>query len=83
MVAAMANRKRLIRFIRGVDPDLVLGPRPNDYHPDHRYCAQLLRDAAYMLTVPNVCQDVDPMTDNPDVRVASVHVRRTGRGSRR
>lgn len=61
----MANRRRIIRFIREVDPDLVLGPRPNDYHPDHRYCAQLLRDAAYMLIVPNVCPDTPPLDENP------------------
>lgn len=61
----LANRRRLIRFIREVDPDLVLGPRPNDYHPDHRYCAQLLQDAAYMLIVPNICPDTPPLETNP------------------
>ncbi|WP_224337694.1 PIG-L deacetylase family protein [Haloprofundus halobius] len=61
----LANRRRLIRFVRKVDPDLVLGPRPNDYHPDHRYCAQLLQDAAYTLIVPNVCPDTPPLEANP------------------
>ncbi|MFB6138994.1 MAG: PIG-L deacetylase family protein [Halosimplex sp.] len=61
----LENRRRLIRFVREVDPDLVLGPRPNDYHPDHRYCARLLRDTAYMLIVPNVCPDAEPMDENP------------------
>lgn len=61
----MENRRRLIRFVRDVDPDLVLGPRSNDYHPDHRYCAQLLQDAAYMLIVPNVCPDTEPLDANP------------------
>jgi LmbE family N-acetylglucosaminyl deacetylase len=59
------NRRKLIRYVRQVDPDLVLGPRPNDYHPDHRYTAQLLRDAAYSLIVPNVCPDTDPLDANP------------------
>ncbi|MFB6206461.1 MAG: PIG-L deacetylase family protein [Haloglomus sp.] len=59
------NRRRLIRFVREVDPDLVLGPRPNDYHPDHRYAAQLLQDAAYMLIVPNVCPGTPPLDSNP------------------
>lgn len=63
--ATLEHRERLIRFIRDVGPDLVLGPRPNDYHPDHRYCATLLRDAAYMLIVPNVCSDVEPMDETP------------------
>ncbi|ELZ26909.1 LmbE family protein [Halosimplex carlsbadense 2-9-1] len=62
---ALEHRNRLTRFVREVDPDLVLGPRPNDYHPDHRYAAELLRDTAYMLIVPNVCPDTPPMDDNP------------------
>jgi len=59
------HRRRLIRFVREIDPDLVLGPRPNDYHPDHRYTAELLRDTAYMLIVPNVCPDTPPLDHNP------------------
>lgn len=69
----LANRRRLIRFIRKVDPDLVLGPRPNDYHPDHRYCAQLLQDAAYLLIVPNVCPDTPPMDENPVIGYVADH----------
>lgn len=59
------NRKRFIRSLREFDPDVVLGPRPNDYHPDHRYCAQLLQDAAYMLIVPNVCPDTPALDESP------------------
>ena len=33
--------------------DLVISPRPNDYHPDHRYTGVLVQDAAYMVTVPH------------------------------
>lgn len=69
----LTNRKRLIRFIRRVDPDLLLGPRPNDYHPDHRYTAQLLRDAAYSLIVPNICPSVAPMADNPVIGYVADH----------
>lgn len=61
----LPTRQKLIRYVRRVNPDLVLGPRPNDYHPDHRYTAELVRDTAYMLIVPNVCPDVEPMDDNP------------------
>src|SRR6266849_2028392 len=49
----LANRREVIRIIREFEPDLVLSPRPNDYHPDHRYTAILVQDAAYMVTVPN------------------------------
>ncbi|WP_101295822.1 PIG-L deacetylase family protein [Halegenticoccus soli] len=69
----LANRRRFIRFIREVDPDLVLGPRPNDYHPDHRYCAQLLQDAAYMLIVPNVCPNTPSLSANPVIGYVADH----------
>ena len=32
-------REQIIRLIREWKADLVLGPRTNDYHPDHRYTA--------------------------------------------
>jgi LmbE family N-acetylglucosaminyl deacetylase len=40
--------------MREFSPHLVMVHRPNDYHPDHRYTSQLVQDASYMLTVPNV-----------------------------
>jgi LmbE family N-acetylglucosaminyl deacetylase len=43
----------------------VLGPRPNDYHPDHRYTSVLLQDAAFMVTVPNVAPDTPALRANP------------------
>ncbi|MFC6723237.1 PIG-L deacetylase family protein [Halobium palmae] len=72
----LENRHRLLRFVREVDPDLVLGPRPNDYHPDHRYCAQLVRDAAYMLIVPNVCPDTPPLDSMPVIGYVADHFRK-------
>ena len=52
----------MVRCIRsfgepGKGPDLVLLNRPLDYHRDHRYTAQLVLDATYMLTVPLMCPD--------------------------
>jgi N-acetylglucosamine malate deacetylase 1 len=52
----------LVRCIRGCGepgqgPDLVLFNRPQDYHRDHRYAAQMVLDATYMLTVPLMCPD--------------------------
>jgi N-acetylglucosamine malate deacetylase 1 len=32
----LVNRRRVIEIIRSFAPDLILSPRPNDYHPDHR-----------------------------------------------
>ena len=44
---------------------LVLGPRPLDYHPDHRYTGILLQDAAFMVTVPNIAPDTPALRQNP------------------
>jgi LmbE family N-acetylglucosaminyl deacetylase len=54
LLPTLENRTQIISLIRTFGPDLIMSPRPNDYHPDHRYTAQLIQDAAYMVTVPNV-----------------------------
>src|SRR5262249_39273974 len=69
-------RHRVIRFLRTFRPDLVLTHRPNDYHPDHRYTAQLVQDAAYMVTVPAVCPEVPYLPRNPVILYLSDDFRR-------
>ncbi len=54
LMPTLENRWRLIEIIREFGPDLVITHRPNDYHPDHRYTSQLVQDAAFTVTVPNV-----------------------------
>ena len=58
-------RHQVIRKIRQWNADIVLAPRPNDYHPDHRYTGVLVQDAAYMVVVPNVTPDTPPLRKNP------------------
>jgi LmbE family N-acetylglucosaminyl deacetylase len=58
-------RKQIIRAIRRWNADIVVAPRPNDYHPDHRYAGVLVQDAAYMVVVPNVTPDTPPLKKNP------------------
>jgi LmbE family N-acetylglucosaminyl deacetylase len=65
LVPSLNVREQIIRQIREVKADLVLGPRPNDYHPDHRYTGVLLGDAAFMVTVPNILTEVPALTKNP------------------
>jgi LmbE family N-acetylglucosaminyl deacetylase len=58
-------RKQIIRAIRQWNADIVLAPRPNDYHPDHRYASMLVQDAAYLVMVPNIVPDVLSLRKNP------------------
>src|SRR5947209_5476534 len=65
LLPTMTVREQIIRRIRQWNADVVLAPRPNDYHPDHRYTGVLVEDAAYMVVVPNVCPDTPPLYNNP------------------
>jgi LmbE family N-acetylglucosaminyl deacetylase len=65
LLPTLAVRQQIIRQMRQWNADLVLAPRPNDYHPDHRYTGILVQDAAYMVTVPNVAPDTPALRKNP------------------
>ena len=65
LMPTLENRQKVIRLIREWKADLVLSPRPYDYHPDHRNTSLLVQDAAYMVTVPFVCPDVPHLKNNP------------------
>src|SRR3989441_7648154 len=65
LLPTVENRRTLTRLIREWKADIVMGPRPNDYHPDHRYTGVLVQDAAYMVTVPFFCPDVPYLKKNP------------------
>ncbi len=61
----LENRRTICRLIRDWKAEVVIGHRPNDYHPDHRYVGVLVQDAAYMVTVPFFCPDTPHLTANP------------------
>jgi LmbE family N-acetylglucosaminyl deacetylase len=65
LLPTLEVRRQIIRAIREWKADIVLSPRPNDYHPDHRYTGVLVQDAAYMVVVPNVVSDTPPLENNP------------------
>lgn len=65
LLPTLENRRLIVRLIREWNADIVMGPRPNDYHPDHRYTGVLVQDAAYMVTVPFFCPDVPHLKQNP------------------
>lgn len=65
LMPTLEARKEVVRLLREYGADLVLTHRPWDYHPDHRYTAMLVQDAAFMVTVPFFCPDVPPLARNP------------------
>ncbi len=65
LLPTLENRKTLVRLIREWKADVVIGPRTNDYHPDHRYTGVLVQDAAFMVIVPNFCPDIPALRKNP------------------
>ena len=65
LMPTLENRFQIIRTIRDFRPDLIMTHRPNDYHPDHRYTSMLVQDAAYMVTVPNICALTPHLERNP------------------
>lgn len=65
LVPSLDVREQVIRRIRQWNADIVLSPRPNDYHPDHRYTGVLVQDASYMVTVPNLVTDTPSLRKNP------------------
>jgi LmbE family N-acetylglucosaminyl deacetylase len=65
LLPTLQVREQIIRQMRLWNADIVIAPRPNDYHPDHRYTGILVQDAAYMVTVPNTCPDTPALRKNP------------------
>jgi len=72
----LAVRLEVIRRIRRWNADLVIAPRPNDYHPDHRNTGLVVQDTAYMVVVPNVAPDTPPLRKNPVYMYAQDHFQR-------
>jgi LmbE family N-acetylglucosaminyl deacetylase len=65
LMPTLENRRRIIEVMRTFEPDLVMVHRPNDYHPDHRYTSQLVQDASYLVTVPNVVSHIPHLARMP------------------
>lgn len=65
LASSLALRDEVLRIVREYAPDVVLSPRPYDYHPDHRATAQAVCDTAYLVQVPHCCPEVPPLTSMP------------------
>jgi N-acetylglucosamine malate deacetylase 1 len=65
LMPTLENRRTVARLIRDWQADIVMGHRPNDYHPDHRYTGQLLDDTAVVVVAPFFVPDTPPTRRNP------------------
>jgi LmbE family N-acetylglucosaminyl deacetylase len=65
LLPTLENRRKIIRIIREFQSDIVITHRSNDYHPDHRNTSQIVLDAAFMVTVPNICPETPILKKNP------------------
>ena len=65
LLPTLENRLEVIRRIREWKADVVIAPRPNDYHPDHRYTGVLVQDASFLVVVPNILSSVPALENNP------------------
>src|SRR5947208_4947746 len=65
LTPSLENRKIMARMIREWQADIVLGHRPYDYHPDHRYTGVLMDDSAVVVAAPFFVPDTPPTPRNP------------------
>jgi len=65
LMPTIENRKAVIKLICDWKADIVISCRPYDYHPDHRNTAIIVQDAAYMISVPLMVPDGEPLMKAP------------------
>jgi LmbE family N-acetylglucosaminyl deacetylase len=76
LLPTLEVRLQIIKKIREWNADVVIAPRPNDYHPDHRYTGVLVQDAAYMVEVPNIAPEAPALRKTPVFLYAQDHFQR-------
>lgn len=76
LLPTLEVREQVIREIRQWKADIVIAPRTNDYHPDHRYTGVLVQDASYMVIVPDLVKDTPALRRNPVFLYYSDHFMR-------
>lgn len=65
LVPSLENRRTVARLIREWQADIVMGHRPYDYHPDHRYTGVLLNDSAVLVAAAFFTPDTPHTPRNP------------------
>ncbi|MGD9518804.1 MAG: PIG-L deacetylase family protein [Armatimonadota bacterium] len=52
------TREKFVELIRWADPDIIITHNPDDYHPDHRACSDLVFAASFLSSLPNILPNV-------------------------
>lgn len=52
------TREKFVELVRWAAPNVIITHNPDDYHPDHRACSDLVFAASFLATLPNVMPDV-------------------------
>ena len=65
LMPSLENRRTVARLIREWQADIVMGHRPYDYHPDHRYTGVLMNDAAVLVAAAFFVPDTKETPRNP------------------
>ena len=50
----ISTRKKIVDMIREARPDVIITHSPDDYAPDHVVTSQLIFDASFICTAPNI-----------------------------
>ena len=59
------TRLTFVDVIRRARPDVILTHASNDYHPDHRATHQLVFNASFVATLPNIETEHEPLGSVP------------------
>src|SRR5215469_12283724 len=65
LLPTLEVHEQVISGIRQWKADIIIAPRLNDYHPNHRYTGVLVQDASYMVIVIALVPDTPPLSRNP------------------
>jgi LmbE family N-acetylglucosaminyl deacetylase len=67
------SNRRVTEFLRGVRPDVVFAPSPEDYMADHENTSALVRNACFYASVPNYTTRPESSAAAPTERVPALY----------
>ncbi len=56
------TREKLVELVRWADPNVILTHSPDDYHPDHRACSDLVFAASFLSSLVHILPEIPAQT---------------------